>query len=571
MTVSGLVPKPVKPRQLVNEWLLKLYACALCGLILLFLVLHWARLLAIKYRWSTSSPLRRLPGFRIVLAACRASRRCAARQVPVYPSLGHAVLIAVYLIMNVVLSFVYVDFSKLSNLASRLGWVAAANITLSVFFGLRNTPLALFSTYSYNRLNVLHRAVGYIAIGLTALHAVVYMVHFNSRHRWNIFIERPNLEGSIAGVGMLVLLLGTLRQIGYEIFYLTHIVGCIITILFTALHRPFWIETIPIIMVVAAVLWGLDRLIRAMSLVSNLHKNEAAIYPLQKGGIRLLFKRPAAKAVPGSHCFVWIPGIRAFEGHPFTVVSNTSSGLELIIKTYDGFTKDLYAYACLNPGTSIQASIEGTYGSFPNLAHYDRIILVAGGSGAAFTFPLVNSLLRDFEPGSTQLVDFIWAVKEKENLSWFAKHLDDLSCYPTHVSVALHVTSDTRAASTHQPNSPTADGDEDPLLSRETYGTFKTPQYLNGNGGLNGGTDHNKQQNWALEPVELNDHFKIKYEKLNVEDTVCELMESIGVDERVLIAGCGPPGLMKDIKTVAGRCIRTNGPSIDIHCEDFGW
>ncbi|KAK7432090.1 hypothetical protein QQZ08_001380 [Neonectria magnoliae] len=263
MTVSGLVPKPVKPRQLVNEWLLKLYACALCGLILLFLVLHWARFLAIKYRWSTSSSLRRLPGFMIVLTVCRASRRCAARQVPVYPSLGHAVLIAVYLVMNVALSFVYVDLSKLSNLASRLGWVAAANITLSVFFGLRNTPLALFSTYSYNRLNVLHRAVGYTAIGLTALHAVIYMVHFNSRHRWNIFIERPNLEGSIAGVGMLILLLGTLRQFGYEIFYLTHIVGCIVTILFTALHRPFWIETIPIIMVVAAALWGLDRLIRA--------------------------------------------------------------------------------------------------------------------------------------------------------------------------------------------------------------------------------------------------------------------------------------------------------------------
>jgi hypothetical protein len=67
-------------------------------------------------------------------------------------------------------------------------------------------------------------------------------------------------------------------------------------------------------------------------------------------------------AVPGSHVFIWIPGVRATESHPFTIVS--TSPLEMVVAAYDGFTKDLHACALKNPKKSLIASGICPYLSF---------------------------------------------------------------------------------------------------------------------------------------------------------------------------------------------------------------
>jgi hypothetical protein len=63
--------KPIKPRQLDNEWTLKVYAAALLCLISLFGFSHWTHVVAARYRWSSSHTLRQLPGFQIALALIR--------------------------------------------------------------------------------------------------------------------------------------------------------------------------------------------------------------------------------------------------------------------------------------------------------------------------------------------------------------------------------------------------------------------------------------------------------------------------------------------------------------------
>lgn len=41
--------------------------------------------------------------------------------------------------------------------------------------------------------------------------------------------------------------------------------------------------------------------------------------------------------------------------------------------------------------------------------------------------------------------------------------------------------------------------------------------------------------------------------------------------ESVLVLGCGPEGLMADVRRATAGCMSSGGPDVDLHCEKFGW
>jgi hypothetical protein len=63
----------------------------------------------------------------------------------------------------------------------------------------------------------------------------------------------------------------------------------------------------------------------------------------------------------------------------------------------------------------------------------------------------------------------------------------------------------------------------------------------------------------------------LKYQKLNLEETVLGMVRSVGKDQRVLVACCGPDRMMRDIRNAVAQCLTAEGPSITLHCESFSW
>jgi predicted ferric reductase len=127
---------------------------------------------------------------------------------------------------------------------------------------------------------------------------------------------------------------------------------------------------------------------------------------------KVTLHRSLSGAQPGSHAFVWIPGVRVFEAHPFTIVSNEP--VEFLVKARDGFTKALHRKACENPGTKFRASIDGAYGNAPNVDDdLDRLLLVAGGSGVTFTLALALAWARKQRDASSRsTLDFVWVCRD---------------------------------------------------------------------------------------------------------------------------------------------------------------
>lgn len=242
----------------------------------------------------------------------------------------------------------------------------------------------------------------------------MYSQYFIAEGRLEIFKEESIIAGIVAGFGFLgVFLSGAIvRHIWYEAFYVSHIVCFLLALVGGSMHQPDLTEKgLLIMLLLTASMWAADRLLRAARMLFRSVNNYAVVEPLPQGATKItLAKRPYG-AVGGKHCFVWIPKIRMFESHPFTIAG--TEPMEFVVNAYDGFTRDLHQYAVANPGARLRASVDGPYGTFPDpmASEFDKVVLIAGGSGATFTFGLANNMLERMGPNSTKNIVFIWAVK----------------------------------------------------------------------------------------------------------------------------------------------------------------
>lgn len=134
---------------------------------------------------------------------------------------------------------------------------------------------------------------------------------------------------------------------------------------------------------------------------------------------------------PADHVFLTVPVLgrsHALQAHPFTIASaaprsdsvaasaadthgevqeeTRHAWLSLLIRAQDGFTEELLQYAQTH--SRVEVRLDGPYGSshtLDMLRASDCVILVAGGSGIAVTFPLAWELLNDRAGKSPNLQD----------------------------------------------------------------------------------------------------------------------------------------------------------------------
>lgn len=434
-----------------NEQVSWYFAVAMFGLIAVFTISHWSRYLYSRY---SSKSLRRSYIMRLQVAITRCEARLSSsellftkhlfrsvrhlliRQISRGTSFGHIFLIIAYLGFNITFTVINMSWTSLTTIGKRCGWfvdqtfqnlenhanslrMALLNMTFITLLSLKNTPLAYLTAYSYERLNPLHQIGGYTTVAYMFVHMVTLVQAFTIKHNIAFLLERDQIFGYVCGCSMFITFIAAIwfRRVRYELFYVTHIIMFLIIIIYLPLHIQHHAEKAVYISIFAASIWGADRLLRGSHLLWYVHGNRATITPLPNNGTRLVLSRSPSRAIPGNHIFVWIPKIRSIESHPFTIVSATETSLELVIAAYDGFTDDLHQYAVKNPGAVLRASVDGPYGSTPNFVKTaDRVILIAGGSGASFTFGVALDMVKKLGESSQTTIDFVWSVKDHSKL-----------------------------------------------------------------------------------------------------------------------------------------------------------
>jgi len=202
-----------------------------------------------------------------------------------------------------------------------------------------------------------------------------------------------------------------LRTLHYETFHIIHILMSALILVMAGMHRPDITKKTLVVVIFAASIWFADRALRFFKFAVYSVGNTATITPLLHGGTRIVLRKTPFGAIPGMHCFLWIPGIRSTESHPFTIIS--TNPLELVVAAYDGFTHDLHERSLENPGQVLKASVDGPYGSVPDFTMFNKVIFVAGGSGASFTCGVAVDTLRNLGNSTATTIEFIWVVREQ--------------------------------------------------------------------------------------------------------------------------------------------------------------
>ncbi|KAG6890390.1 hypothetical protein C0992_001781 [Termitomyces sp. T32_za158] len=384
--------------------------------------------------------------------------------------------------------------AELVSNPNRAGFLVLAQLTPVFLFASKNTALSLLLPpfFAYTRLNVLHRWASRTLFLAAALHGSLWI---NNHIVWDIQILGQQKETSgVAAFGVLcAIVLTSLRPVrmwAWGVFYWVHFLAVpafFITVCYHTIYAAPWIFP-PI------AIYAFDLLMRA----GRFRLKDARLIPVddQMTIIHIPDCDDGFRAGQHLRLRVFFGG-RMFESHPLSIMSAPPSlsgsttcltpadmeayyqsgsdtlglvegpGILLGARAVGNWSKALNKYArdsvsavvdsdqdeekvrkVLPTSVPVQVVFDGPYGGCSiELGTYDRVLLVAGGSGATFAIGCMDALVALCArppPGGaaprTRKIHFVWCIRSFGNLNWFAPLLRAIARTAAAASVRLTMT-----------------------------------------------------------------------------------------------------------------------------------
>lgn len=332
------------------------------------------------------------------------------------------------------------------------------------------------------------------------------------------------------------------------VFHVIHALLTVAILIIIALHRPEFDGKVLIAIVMAAAVSFLDRSLRFSRLVYYSFGNYATLTALPNGATRVRLNR-SINAAQGSHAYLWLPSVRPFQTHPFTLVS--TSPVEFVVRAHDGFTEALHRKAqAVGPETKLRASINGPYGApTESFSDYDNVFLVSGGSGGSFTFPLALDLIRRQLAEKTRIT-FVWATRTKESINWYRPEIEEILASGL-VDLKVYVTN---------------------AQAKNGSGSFSTRTATSSRANLNTTTsDKGDIELTTREPFDQGGKYaglNIEFGRPDVDLLLSEFVATAASNQRVIVGACGPSSLMSAVHNHASRNAgRGGGASVTYYNE----
>jgi predicted ferric reductase len=389
------------------------------------------------------------------------------------PTVGRASLVLANVVVLVVLCLYGLDLTNqfnLENVGFRCGVVTIGQIPLIVLLSGKNNIIGFLSGVSYERLNWLHRWCARCMLLTATMHMGYFLSSWAPYDYIGYQLKNNNIvwRGLAAWCTLVWIVFSSMTPIrgwSYEVFVIQHIVSFAVFIAFVYIHTP--VEFNAYVWIPLALFFA-DRLIRALR---TLYINTSIFHPAQKkqgemNGLwackaeftplphnttRIVVRNPPMSWTPGQHVFLSCHSIVPLQSHPFTVASIPEDGrMEFYVKAENGGTKRFFRHAekstslTETPTKTRTVAIEGPYGCLRPLRQFDSVILLAGSTGGTFTIPLLRNLLQGWKENAgtsasessslfkapsgsaTRHIRFVWIVKSRGQLSWFASQLSSV-------------------------------------------------------------------------------------------------------------------------------------------------
>jgi predicted ferric reductase len=384
------------------------------------------------------------------------------------PPAGPVMVMVAYIVLIVVCSFYRLDtknFLQWEDIGYRTGFIAVAQLPLIVLLSGKRNIIGFLTGVGYERLNWLHRWVARALLFTILIHMGYWLTEWGKFDYIGVKVKTDPLtqKGIAAGSVLLWITLSSvapIRGLSYEIFVVQHIISWLGLLVAVWFHVPdenkIWIW-LPL------GFWAFDRFVRAVLMVYNnlsiFHKNssgllasKATFEPLDESHTRITIANPPTSWKAGQHMFLACHPLAPLSSHPFTISSLPEDGrMEFVVRAKRGATRRFFKYAeKIYPSLPSSSSrqnigrsvlVDGPYACIRPLRQFDSLVFVAGSTGATFTVPLMRDIVQQLsgrrsasrqfglQPPAgavTRHIRFVWVVKRRSSVGWFASQLDQV-------------------------------------------------------------------------------------------------------------------------------------------------
>ncbi|TKA74525.1 hypothetical protein B0A49_04046 [Cryomyces minteri] len=395
------------------------------------------------------------------------------------PTLGRTSVVLANTIVLVVFCFYKLKPSNrwsYEDVAYRAGFITTCQLPLLFLLAGKNNIVGWLTGTSYERLNWLHRWTSRTLLLTATIHMGYFFADWAPYNYIGIKITTDSItkRGVIAWAILVWICISSttpIRGWNYELFVLQHLISFVAFIAAVYLHTPGGVDGVHTYIWIPIGLFIFDRLVRALyNIYINLaifhpkakscRKSEglwsckAEFTPLPHDTTRITIRDPPISWNAGQHVFLSCHSLVPLQSHPFTIASIPEDGrIEFLVKSERGGTKRFYKHAARVglPTTTEDVelrgkrsvAIEGPYGRIRPLRQFDSVVFFAGSTGATFTVPLLRSIVASWKDSAanssatggmfrapvgavTRHLRFVWVVKSRGQLSWFAKQLGDV-------------------------------------------------------------------------------------------------------------------------------------------------
>ncbi|KAM5440346.1 hypothetical protein McanMca71_003826 [Microsporum canis] len=287
----------------------------------------------------------------------------------------------------------------------------------------------------------------------------------------------------------------------------------------------------------------------------------------------------------GQHVFVRFLGMGAHSltAHPFTIASlpraNSSSDqpndMVIYVKRQEGTTKSLLTAVQEASSLTMGTLIEGPYGGVCHgsgtMAKFDTILVIAGGSGAGFSFTVVEDVLRHVtetnSPGRTaeKTLKIIYAAHSSSMAQWYDGEIRTmLSRWASSlaVSVLIHTTSNGDSLRGSEPQLEGTSNNDD-ITDRPQNARTRSYDDIE-KGSVHGEKNENSQG--MIRPII---HLQ---GRPSISSAVASLTDR-AAGKTIGIAVCGPSLMIHDVRNAAAEAQRSvlagHVKEVFLHTESF--
>jgi NAD(P)H-flavin reductase len=321
-------------------------------------------------------------------------------------------------------------------LATRTGWISIGMLPFLFAFSTKVNYVGMVTGTSHEKLQVYHRWTAWIMYVSALIHTFMF-IHWHIHHG-DMRLSYHTKPWYWSGIAALVpqswlvfMSWGPIRSRFYETFKKLHFFAAGFFMAGLFVHCNFRLTSWDYFWATLAV-YGSSWLLRVVYMTLGNGVTKRATFQALPANMVKVVIQTNTKWSPGQHYFIRFLslGIHSLSSHPFTVASipkseQNSGQLELFVRGQNGITGRLVKFA-LGTRTS-RVLLDGPYGGIQgSLKIYDRVLLVAGGSGSTFVMPVLLDLMRGYHEGmNCKQIELVWVVPNTDEIFWFDQVLDE--------------------------------------------------------------------------------------------------------------------------------------------------